>query len=175
MRVIESPQALPGQCRFCGHAQRGPYMDTEISEEFYGAWIICKECFAGMAHMMGYLPLEQMSRTIDRLSDFELEVTDLQIRLDAALRAITDIQVAATGYQNVLRIEDGSSISTVNKLSDSKSGSLAPGSEMDTESEPEGAKQLVSRKGKTSKSVHDEGVEQLHSTTDESGSFKFNL
>lgn len=175
MKVIESPQALPGQCRFCGHAQRGPYLDTEISEEFYGAWIICKECFAGAAHMMGYFPLEKTAELQKRVEENDLTITDLQIRLDAAMRAIGDIQVASTGYQNILRIEDGSSIEFGVRNTSPELDSVRTSPENTPETFSEGTEQLVSGTGEDSESTNDEGVEQLHSASNKSASFKFNF
>lgn len=166
MRVVGIPQALPSQCRFCGSATREKYLDTEISEEFYGAWYFCEECFAGAAHMMGYLPLRTTEKLVRDNEDAQMIITDLQIRLDAALRAIENLNIAQSGYTNVMRVEDyGPNVDSIADRYDPELDSSRSSSESSSETLPEGTEQLVPREGTTSESSDDEGVDELRPTS----------
>ena len=59
MFLVETPQALPGSCFFCGSASRESYVDTLKQVEFHGAMYICDLCLLDMARLVGLISPEE--------------------------------------------------------------------------------------------------------------------
>lgn len=71
---VRFPELVPGSCRVCGSAQKGPYLDTGHLEEFYGSVYYCAECFHEMALMMGYVKVDD--EKVSLLEDYIQNLAD---------------------------------------------------------------------------------------------------
>lgn len=68
-QVRETPVASPGHCFTCrGH--EGPFVDTGLSEPFYGAYILCRNCVKHMAEQFGLMEEIRVETTVDQATVF---------------------------------------------------------------------------------------------------------
>lgn len=162
VQKIPCPQALPGQCVYCGSAKKDWYLDTNLQYEFYGAVIICNECMNAICVEIGYISPQDLQDLRERLQRVINDNEELRIRNTALDQALNALKVAGYG------IPDDSSI-------DSDSSSSAPElpfSEVHTELVGEGQAEISDGEERSSESSNEPGLADL-STSDDSGEFDF--
>lgn len=92
-KLTDSPQALPGSCRFCGSSSRKFFIDTELYEDFHGRIYICvDECLREMVQLTGFITPEQAATNQARLR----EALELLERRDKTIQGMEQI---INGYQ----------------------------------------------------------------------------
>lgn len=52
-KAVDFPTALPGCCYTC-RTHEGPFIDTDIQEDMYGAVYLCLQCLTEMAAEFGF-------------------------------------------------------------------------------------------------------------------------
>lgn len=58
-KLLPGPATLPGKCSVCGSAKR-PVVDFDLYVEFYGAVVICVECFISAAEILDLVPGDKL-------------------------------------------------------------------------------------------------------------------
>lgn len=172
MQVVETPQALPGQCKFCGHSDRKLYLDTGMHEEFYGAWFICDECVTYIASLFGFIDPERARLIQDESARVVTENISLVTEVNALRMALREITSTMEPVEELhagsvdFSYSDGSfSYSDPAESDDVAAGELS-----------ESEQQLDSGEGTFDESSHVEGLADLRSTPSESGNeFTFNI
>lgn len=68
--LLDSPQAAPGSCKYCGSSSRQLFIDTGTHEEFHGRVYICvDECLREMVQLTGFITPEQSIILNQRLNE----------------------------------------------------------------------------------------------------------
>lgn len=109
VRVIPKPEALPGQCVYCGGASKERYLDTGLSYEFYGVVYICVECFSGLASHFDFISPElylDLKSKYDRLLREHEENT---LKLIAMHQAVNALKVAGLSDESTSDADDDES------------------------------------------------------------------
>ncbi len=160
MRITDSPEALPGSCKLCGSGTKAPFIDFGLSEEFYGAWYLCEECYSEGARLLGYLP--------------PVEALALETKYIALLEEKFQLLVKVSGLEQAidgLRIARDSIPSDISDRPDSISVSL-----FEADEESQGGENLLgSGEGETSEPSDDKGLGELHSDDGANASPEFRL
>lgn len=68
--AVENPTALPGCCYTCRNDE-GPFVDTGLSEDFFGQVLICKNCILEMAQNFNLPTPEEWSKVVAKNSRLE--------------------------------------------------------------------------------------------------------
>lgn len=98
MQLVNRPEALPGQCKGCGAADRGPYVDTTWSEEYYGAIYFCRDCVLEMAFLYGAIAPEKADALKLELEEAKQTLFDTEVKL----RSLSQIKEAVDAYFSTL-------------------------------------------------------------------------
>ncbi len=167
MQIVTHPAALPACCVVC-RGGVGPFVDTELQFDWYGAMYICSDCILHTGRMIGMISKDQAEKLIAENvaaseARFELETKLARLTtLESTLNDLVDsgvlgsrLGVAGSSGRS------GEALSDFLKVVDGSSGEGAPGAEDDLES---GA-------GKAAEPLHDEGVDVLRSDERQSGEF----
>lgn len=100
--LIQSPQALPGQCGICGKNEDPEgFVDAQLSFEFYGALIYCSECVSEMAHLYGFITPGEQEKLEDELDSLRFEVATLRaaiLNLENITDKLTSDRLRDRGY-----------------------------------------------------------------------------
>lgn len=161
VRIIPHPQALPGQCYYCGSATREWYLDTGIQMEFYGAVIFCNECMNNMMEISGYASRDTVSKLCEENREIKALKELYENKAIALEQAINALKVAGYGTNN-LDI-DGPSLSDYGSVLSSDS---SPSKDI-----PDGERQLEFGEEGPSEQDSDEGVADLSSSDSEPNPF----
>lgn len=98
MQLVNRPEALPGQCKGCGAADRGPYVDTTWSEEYYGAIYFCRDCVLEMAFLYGAISPE----AADKIKLELAEAKQAQFDAEVKLRSLSNVKETVDAYFSTL-------------------------------------------------------------------------
>jgi len=155
MEKVYTPVALPGCCFICRGAQRDSYIDTGVSLDYEGAFYVCSLCVNEMAHWYSYISPDEHKEL--RAAKEELEAINYELikrvgALEESLRALANAGYRSNNDGSVVR--DGGYFHQTVEI---------PGTEPSERTEKLGAGE-----GEITESVHDEGMDELHS--DESDS-----
>ena len=91
MQLVDKPQALPGQCKGCGAADKFGYIDTGWQEEFYGAIYFCRDCVLDMASYYGAVAPEQYTRSKRELMEAQQKIVWLEMQYRANIKILEGI------------------------------------------------------------------------------------
>lgn len=175
-KKVETLNALPGHCYFCGSGTKASYIDTSVSIEFYGAFYICHECLFAMAKLFGFLSAEEVNNLVEENKKLHEENVSLEIQRSALAEACQNLSVANFGHNELMVVHDDSNRS--DSLSDdSTSGDidvLEDFESLDDESQ-QATGSVDSGEEFSIESSDDEGVEQFHSSSTQPGDFEFTL
>lgn len=89
--LLNRPQALPGHCFKCRSSDREFFIDLMISEEFYGAVIICSECLLEMANLAGYISPDQAASMAEKYAAMGIENIELRGKLEGVEEVVATI------------------------------------------------------------------------------------
>lgn len=159
-RVVETPQALPGECFLCGSSKREAFLDTNINIEFHGAVYLCQTCVEEIAAYFGMASSKRTSHLEERSEHLASQVYEFQ-KENERLRQLVD----GFTYLSEFHSTNGDT-----SLPGSVSGESV--SESSDDSSPAGEEQVGVGEGAPSEQSYDEGVAELHSDEPE---FKLNL
>jgi hypothetical protein len=165
MQIVETPTALPGQCKFCGPSDRKLYLDTGMSEEFYGAWFICNECVNYIADLFGYIHPE-------RARSIQSESARILTENIALIETVNSLRLALQEVTSTLSPTEELNASSVDfSLSDVDSTPVNPA---ESDVVPAGnlqspEQQLDSGEGEIDESSNDEGMADLRSIASKPG------
>lgn len=150
MQLIYSPVLPPGCCFICRAAQRDSYIDTGVSLDYEGAFIICNLCITEMAHIMSFISHDEykdLRASKDEIERINYELIKRVGALEESLRAL-----ANAGYRSN---DDGTVI---------VSGGYLPEVVESEPKKPSRRKTTVGTgEGEVTESVHDSGMGELHS------------
>jgi hypothetical protein len=155
MQITYSLALPPGHCFICRSAQREAYVDTGVSLDYEGAFYICNLCVNEIAHLFAFISFDEYKDLRSSKEDLERINFELIKRvgaLEESLRALANAGYNVGDDNTVIR-SGGFPVQTVETVRAESQG---------------GKKKLGDGEGKTSESVHDEGVGELSS--DKSGS-----
>lgn len=117
-KIYNYPPALPHKCIACGAGHPGDenigtkraFIDTGMSEEFYGVIYICTLCFVEIANTFGYVSPKQYAQLNDKFSDEHVLSKRLKQEneaLRAAISALSDHRCVASPEPNVAFVAEG--------------------------------------------------------------------
>lgn len=97
MQVVQTPVALPGCCFICRGSIRESYIDTGISIDYEGVFYICNECVNEMAHLHGYL-------SVDEYKDLRIQKEDSERQVFVLIKRLGELEeidraLVAAGYK----------------------------------------------------------------------------
>ena len=92
--VIVNPVALPGACYTCRNDE-GPFIDTGISEDFFGQVLICKNCLLEMIQNFDVPDEKEWSRARRKIKALEESTNILR-------KENKELQERINGYLTVL-------------------------------------------------------------------------
>lgn len=76
--ITNSNPPMPAKCAACNKAVRAseddPVVDFGVSEDYYGAFLMCVTCATELAGAVGY--------TLDRSAEYEVKLAELKEELD---------------------------------------------------------------------------------------------
>ena len=162
MQLTTSPVALPGCCFICRGAQRESYVDTGVSIDYEGAFYICNLCVNEAAHLMAFISHDEykdLRKAKEDLEHLNFELIKRVGALEESHRAL-----ANAGYKFS---DDGAIVRTGGYISE-----VVEGSELIT---PGGKEVLGDGESESPEQVHDEGVGELLTVTDDSSESEFKL
>lgn len=90
--VLDSPQAAPARCYYCGGSSKSSYLDTGIQIEFYGALYFCNECMEFLSQKMGYINPDYAKDLEAKNLYLIHENEELKRKLDSLLNAFKELQ-----------------------------------------------------------------------------------
>lgn len=93
-QIVQSPQAGPGCCAFCGRSDDEFYIDTGLSIDYHGAVYIGASCLQQIAETAGYA-------SQDLRSQLDTKVLDLLHELHNAKLDIAGLEHILSGYQRL--------------------------------------------------------------------------
>lgn len=78
LQVLYHPP-LPATCAVCGKSANGKtrFLDFQKDLDYYGAVVICEDCFKEGLEVLDYVPVAQVQRALE-------EITTLQAQLETA-------------------------------------------------------------------------------------------
>lgn len=180
-KVVETLEALPGHCYFCGSGTKGSYLDWGVSIEFYGALYTCNECTFSAAKLFGFLSPIEVNTLVDQNRELNERVITLEIQRSALAESVQSLAVANFGHNELMVVHEQRNGSTDSFSNDNSSDllddvpSVLDASEESESSTSEGTTELDGGTKRTSESNDDEGVDFVHSGATEPGEFSFDL
>lgn len=155
MQVVHTLTALPGCCFICRASIRDSYIDTGVSIDYEGVFYICNECVNEMAHLHGYL-------SIDEYKDLRIQKEDLERQVFSLIKRLGELEnidraLVTAGYK---RNDDGDIVRV--------GGYSAESNEIAIQGVYISEESMGIGEGEVTESSDDEGVGELHS--DESSS-----
>jgi hypothetical protein len=164
-RVVDVPEALPGQCYFCGSASKEKYLDFGTSQEFYGALYGCNECMFAAAKLLGFLSPIEVETLVREHRERSEALSILQIQHQALEEAMQNLVVAGFGNKDKMvtyGIDDRGSMYT---LDDSGVPAVLDASEQSDEDESRESASVDSGTPGNDESSDDEGMEFVSSSS----------
>lgn len=81
---VEIPPMSPAQCKICGTATRGPFVDLKYAEDYYGSVYYCFDCAGEIASIVGYVPPSKHDEIVTRNMQLEHDLAEAELALTKA-------------------------------------------------------------------------------------------
>ena len=82
---VPLPPMSPAQCKVCGSATKGPFVDLHTTEDYYGSLYYCYECAGEIASIVGFKHPKDYAALEQQIADLTLEVAKANKVADRAL------------------------------------------------------------------------------------------
>jgi hypothetical protein len=162
MQLVYAPTLPPGCCFICRASIRDSYVDTGISLDYDGAFYICNMCLGEMAKLYAYLSFDEYKEL--RISNEELQAQNYElIKRLGDLEKIHDA-LASAGYRLT---DDGNVVvrgGYATKIAESGAAEFFSAEDS-----------VGIGEGETAESLHDEGMDELHSNEQSASDFSLDL
>lgn len=123
-RAVGFPTALPGNCYTC-RTHEGPFIDTGIQEDMYGAIYLCLKCITEMAHEFGFTTPEESDLLKQKIKGLESTVNEFSDSNERLIEENHGLRMAVASSVNHHDVRDAGSDSSNDEdieQSDSQSG-----------------------------------------------------
>lgn len=175
---VNTLEAQPGVCYFCGSGTKADYLDTGTSIDYYGAFVICHECLFAFAKVFGFLSPDEVNHLVEENKRLVDENIDLEIQRSALAEACQNLAIANFGHNELMVVHDNPSYSSEFSIPSSVSSDtddVLEDSELPDEQSSGSTRELDEGEKHSSESSDDKGMEFLHSSSSGSGEFSFNI
>lgn len=107
-KAVDSPTALPGCCYTC-HSHKGPFIDTDIQEEMYGAVYLCIQCITEMASEFDFTSPEVSRLLRQQIKLHEGKLLETSVMIERLREENRGLKLALTNNTGLDDASDASS------------------------------------------------------------------
>lgn len=105
---VEIPPMSPAQCKICGTATRGPFVDLKYAEDYYGSVYYCFDCAGEIASIVGYVLPSKHDEVVTRNMQLEHDLAEAELALTKAKNLSGFLDDIIKHYDNAVLSLDGS-------------------------------------------------------------------
>lgn len=174
---VNTLEAQPGVCYFCGSGTKADYLDTGTSIDYYGAFVICHECLFAFAKTFGFLSPDEVNHLVEENKRLVDENIDLEIQRSALAEACQNLAVANFGHNELMVVHDNPNYSepSIPSFVASDTDGILEDSKVSDDQSQGTTGDLDEGEEFSSESSDDKGLGILSSSPSGSGEFDFNL